>query len=223
MYRRLVARCISMRRLSPASSVADRLVAASTAYGAEHLDVFAGLLLAGGQVWLGFTADAARHLTAVQARVERPDLLRTFVADFPERALRSLQHRISADLTSLADQGVDVAMIGVDVRRNRVEVGVRSVGGAAADTLGRRYGTAMLLVRENVVVRTLEAAARDQPGPAPRTGPSDAAPPLDPDRCSQLPIQLGSPSARHVPRGVRGEPETSRRRRMGVVVMSVRT
>lgn len=146
---------------------ADRLVATSKAYGAEHPEVFAGLLLAEGRLWLGFTTDAGRHLAAVRARVDHPDLLRAFVADFAERELRGLQERIALDLARLAEEGVEVTTVGVDVRRNRVEVGLRSVGNGAPEALARNYGTAMLLVREGVDLRTIPAPVlrqRDQVG-----------------------------------------------------------
>jgi hypothetical protein len=141
----------------------DRLVAASRAYGAEHPDVFADLFLAQGRLWLGFTTDAARHLAAVRARVDHPDLLRAFVADFAERELRGLQERIALDLARLAEEGVEVTTVGVDVRRNRVEVGVRSVGNGAPEALARNYGTAMLLVQEGVDLRTIPAPVLRQP------------------------------------------------------------
>lgn len=143
---------------------ADGLVAASRAYGAEHPDVFAGLLLAQGRLWLGFTADAASHLAAVRARVDRPELLRAFVADFAERDLRDLQERIAPDLAQLADEGVDVKMVGVDVRRNRVEVGLASVGTGAPEVLARRYGAAMLIVQEGPYMRTLPLPVLPHPG-----------------------------------------------------------
>jgi hypothetical protein len=163
---------------------ADRLVAASRAYGAEHPDVFAGLFLAQGRLWLGFTADAARHLVAVRARVDRPDLLRAFVADFAERELRALQERITPDLTRLADEGVEVTMVGVDVRRNRVEVGLRSVGNGAPEALARRYGTAMLVVREGVVLRTVPAPVPRPPGLAGDGETGGRGADVDPGGCS---------------------------------------
>lgn len=142
---------------------ADRLVTVSRTYGAEHPDLFAGLVLAQGRLWLGFTTDAARHLAAVRARVDRPDLLRAFVADFSERELRALQERITGDLPSLDDEGREVTMIGVDVRRNRVQVSFRSVGTGAPEALTRRYGTAMLVVQEGIDLRTMPAPVPRQP------------------------------------------------------------
>lgn len=176
---------------------ADRLVAASRAYGAEHTDVFAGLFLAQGRLWLGFTADAATHLAAVRTKVDRPDLLRAFVADFPERELRALQERIAPDLTQWADAGVDVTMVGVDVRRNRVQVSLRSVGTGAAEALARHYGTAMLVFREGIDLRALPAPVPRPPGLAGDGRTERRGAGVDHGGCSaSVPVLLGNPHVR---------------------------
>ena len=129
---------------------ANPLVAGARAYGAEHPDVFADLFLAGGRLWLGFTADAASHLVAVRARVDRPDLLRAFIADYTERDLRALQERISGDLSNLARERILVESVALDVVHNRVEIGLASSGADARRILTRRYGPAMIVIRGGV-------------------------------------------------------------------------
>ncbi len=130
----------------------DDIVRAANAYGQEHADVFAGLFVADGRVWVGFTADAAAHLAAARERLARPEMLVAFEARYSERELRALQARISADIDELARLGVDVSSISADVRRNRVEVGVRTVGGRGPRLLRGRYGAEKIVVEEGVEV-----------------------------------------------------------------------
>lgn len=133
---------------------ADDLVAAVHAYEAAHPDVFAGVLLAGGRVWVGFTAEADEHLAALRARVTRPELLAAFTAEFSYQQLRALQARIAADFAALEKEGVDVSGTGVDVSRNRVEIGVRNRDAdRITAVLARRYDATMFVVETGVEVR----------------------------------------------------------------------
>jgi len=136
---------------NPPEGVED-IVGAANAYGKEHVDVFAGLFVADGRVWVGFTADASGHVAAIRERLARPEMLVAFEARYSEDELRALQARISHDIDQLARLGVGVSSIGVDVRRNRVEVGVRTVGGRGPRLLRDRYGADKIVVEEGVEV-----------------------------------------------------------------------
>lgn len=147
----------------PTPVEANALGAAARAYGAEHPDVFADMFLAQGRLWVGFTTDARRHLAAIRARVDHPEGLGAFIADFPERDLRALQDRITHDLPTLDHEGIHVTIVAIDVVHNRVEVGVAGVGTDAPTVLARRYGPAMLLIREGFEVHTVPSDVRTAP------------------------------------------------------------
>lgn len=147
--------------LGGSSENVDDLIGAVRAYEAEHADVFAGVMLAGGRVWVGFTRHAAGHLETLRSRVERPHLLAAFTAEHSEQELRALQARITADMSVLERLGVAVSAVGVDVRRNRVVVSVRDrKGDRARAVLAERYDERLFFVEAGVEVRPVGARTR---------------------------------------------------------------
>lgn len=137
-----------------APDVASGDIEAVGRYGAEHADTFAGTLLAGGRLWVGFTSDHERHLSAARAVVSKPGQLGVFRARFAMAELRQLQQRISHDTTALAAEGIRVSLVAVEVRKNRVVIGVENAEDAAVvEALRRRYPPDQIEVNAGVVMR----------------------------------------------------------------------
>lgn len=118
------------------------------AYVQQHApETFAGIYTdhgAGGLVYVGFTADGARHLGELRKVFAYPDLLRTFPAQRSQKELQALSERLSEDLPALWAQGLDVRMVGVNTRRNGVDVWLGAAASdATADELAARYGNAV--------------------------------------------------------------------------------
>jgi len=133
--------------------VAREVVGAAIAFGDEHADHFAGLMVAQGYVWAGFTIDAEGHLTALRSRLPPRAPVRAFRARYTERELRALQAEISADIPRLREDRVRVSSVGVSVRHNRVEITIADDDARAVELLRQRYGDEKVVVTPGVVVR----------------------------------------------------------------------
>lgn len=137
-----------------APGVAPEDIEAVGRYGAEHAETFAGTLLAGGRLWVGFTSDHERHLAGARAVVRDPDQLGAFRARFAMAELRRLQQRITQDTTVLAEEGIRVSLVAVDVRRNRVIIGVENTEDpAVVEALRHRYPPDQIVIDSGVVMR----------------------------------------------------------------------
>ncbi|HEX7165748.1 MAG TPA: hypothetical protein VF230_02090 [Acidimicrobiales bacterium] len=133
--------------------IATEVIEGANAYAAEHQDHFAGMLGAGGFLWVGFTHGAAEHLAELRSRVAPEAPVRAFTATFTEVELRALQALVTADMSVLHDRGVNVSMVAVSVPRNRVEIGIADDDDAAVELLRRRYGADRIHVERGVVVQ----------------------------------------------------------------------
>ena len=134
-------------------NVQREVVEAAQRFGAQHADHFAGLLLAQGRVWVGFTAEVEAHLAGLRAEVADTSLVGAFRARFTEAEMRGLQAEITRDMSALRAEGVKVSMVGVSVLRNRVQVGIEDENPAAVKLLLDRYGHDRVYVSTSVVIR----------------------------------------------------------------------
>lgn len=133
--------------------VAREVVDAAIAFGREHTDHFAGLMVAQGYVWLGFTATAEDHLAELRSSLARGAPVRAFKAPYTERELRALQSAISADIPRLRAEGVNVSTVGVSVRHNRVAISLSDDNAGAVERLRQRYGDKKVVITTGLVVR----------------------------------------------------------------------
>lgn len=121
-------------------------------------ELFAGAYIdEGGLVQVGFTNGAERHLRALRQEFPLPERLRAFEARRGEAELNRLVKQISGDIPTLVEQGIDVRTVGVDVKRNRVTVGVMGLSPSEPRSLAARYG-------EAVVARGVRAVRRASRG-----------------------------------------------------------
>jgi hypothetical protein len=117
-------------------------------YADEHPDVYAGRVLAGGRVYVGFTRDAAANLAAVRRRLMNPATVRAFRARRTYGDLAALQARIAADRPSLQAQGIDVCFTFVDEQHNNVQIVLPRATLAATRALHARYGSGAAVITQ---------------------------------------------------------------------------
>jgi hypothetical protein len=97
----------------------------------------------GGLVYVGFTANAASHLSDLAVLYAYPALLRTFTATYTLDYLNSLADRIIADAADLSAAGVSVTGVGPSIETNRVLVRASNASPVTAQILTSRYGGAV--------------------------------------------------------------------------------
>ncbi len=125
------------------------------AYAADHPDVFAGSYVGGeGEppIVTLWTRDATRHAAVLSNRTGRTIGGRS--ARWSEAYLDSVRGRISNDMDRLIAEGIAVCRVGDNVMKNCVDVGVTGLTAAARDTITSRYGEAVN-VREDTIVLLL--------------------------------------------------------------------
>ena len=130
----------------PAANVDSSLHAAVQRYRRAHPDVFAGVFVAQGYLYVGFTERPRTHLTALHGSVSTR--IRAFKADHSYRELRGIQDRISDDFDLLDAQGIFVSGVGVDVTMNRVSVSLETLTPEAEQVMAERYGSDKLAFEE---------------------------------------------------------------------------
>jgi hypothetical protein len=112
-------------------------------YGAEHTDVYAGIVY-GGHVYVGFTQDAADHLARLRQRVDDPDAVRAFIANHTLAECLATAARIRADMRALREEGIEITGVGADQYRSGVGVTLRRPDDGQEATLRERYGALLL-------------------------------------------------------------------------------
>lgn len=117
-----------------------RLAAAAEAYGAEHPDVYAGLFFSAGYIYVGFISDPERHLSAIRRRVNDPEGVRAFRADYTSAQIAETSERLSADFSSLQEAGIPITGVGPDEYHNRVNVSLARRDAQQETELRERYG-----------------------------------------------------------------------------------
>lgn len=112
----------------------------------ERATPFAGLIVSGDTVYVGFSRDAERHLRDLRhafpgARV------RAFSTNHTYSALRSALDSITHDLSALRAEGITISTVGIDPSRNVVVVGLPGGHGDASvrERLMTRYGREILV------------------------------------------------------------------------------
>ena len=106
--------------------------------------VYAGSYIDAGRILVGFTRDAAVHVSRLRRLTEKP--LASFKATYSLAHLRSVQERIDRDWDELRAIGVEVTRTGVDIPKNVVMVGVKSASAALIQVVQDRYGPAVRIV-----------------------------------------------------------------------------
>jgi len=116
-------------------------------------DRYAGLYLdRAGRIVVGLR-DGDEALVA-QLRAALPGAaLDWFPARFSLAELERVHDRVGADRHELAARGVVISVVGVDVPRNAVRVGLADAPADAARILGERYGEAVRVDPGRVVAR----------------------------------------------------------------------
>lgn len=115
-------------------------------YAGEHPSVYAGRVLAGGHVYVGFTREAPANLAAVRRSLSNPASVRAFRARRTYRDLAALQARIVADRPSLQAQGIDVCVTALDEQHNNVQIVLPRATSAMTRVLRARYGSGAVVI-----------------------------------------------------------------------------
>lgn len=99
--------------LGSAVAPADEVIAVVHQYAEANGDVYAGKVLAGGRLWVGFTRDADGHLAELRSRLPAAGPpVGAFRASYSLRELRALQDEVTAAMSALRAEGVDVSVVG---------------------------------------------------------------------------------------------------------------
>jgi hypothetical protein len=125
-------------------------------YGANQAAAdYAGLYIDpqhGGLIYVGFTANAARHMQDLQALYPYPELLRTFPTA-PTRtyaALSTLADQVTSDWNSGTLDADNVSGVNVNEETNTVDVSSPTPTPVAAADLQARYGSAVRLIERSL-------------------------------------------------------------------------
>lgn len=116
-------------------------------YGRANPEVFAGVFVAQGFLYVGFTERPRKHLLALH-EAAASTRLRAFKAEHAYRELREVQRRIEDDFTLLDARGIFVSGVGVQPTLNRVAVTLEELTLEAQDFMRQRYGADMLAFDE---------------------------------------------------------------------------
>jgi hypothetical protein len=136
----------TLRRLPQGGGVNPHALEAVHEWCRLHPKTFAGWVVAGSTLYVGFTGNAPRHLKALRRLV--PTLtIRGFQAEHPYSDLLELVTRISTDLPALRTEGVEVAGVGISDQQNRVIVNLVRDEARWMAELRRRYGSKFLMFR----------------------------------------------------------------------------
>jgi len=113
-------------------------------WGKARPDIYAGLVLSGDTIYVGFTRDAAEQLVNVR-RAFAHAKIKAFTARHTFAQLRTVVDRISEELPSLRDEGIVIWSVGVDPSRNTVAVAIpEDTANTVARRLEERYGPELL-------------------------------------------------------------------------------
>jgi hypothetical protein len=130
----------------------DSQMAQIQGYGSRHPDTYAGAFLSGTEIFIGFTANAAQNLVALQEMVGSSAHLRAFKAEFSKEALQQLATRIDQDWERLQQLGIHISAVSVSEYRNRVEVSLTDISERAVAALRKAYGSGMLVFSEGTLM-----------------------------------------------------------------------
>lgn len=123
----------------------------------SHEDAAAGVWLdngadAGGpvRIGVGIVGDVAEAEARLRALVAHPESLDVVGKDHTEAALRALQQQVSADyLGRAADIGSSVTLVGLNLRTNKVRIGITPFDDVFAAELLDRYGAELIEVEHS--------------------------------------------------------------------------
>jgi hypothetical protein len=113
-------------------------------YLSQHADEFGGEYVGKAglrQYVVIFTGHLDEHRKALQAIYAYPQDLIVQGATFSLQQLDSTQSRIFGDRTPLLSHGVDLTVVGANIRHNVVSVGVSTLTQSVVDELQKRYPT----------------------------------------------------------------------------------
>lgn len=119
-------------------------------WGRSHLDVFAGLFLANGHLYVGLAKDPVQNLAIIRGLVDRPQLIRAVAATYSLAAITVSMELLDHDQRALEERGIHLTVWGPDEYHNRLNVGVREIGPEVAAYLRRHYGGPMVNVTQGV-------------------------------------------------------------------------
>lgn len=108
-------------RVSAAAGRLQRRLDDSPEYAGRYTDQAAG-----GLIYLGYTDHVKRHLAAARRQFAYPERLRAFKARYSNRQLLAADRRLTRSIPRLRAEGIKVALVAIDDRRNRLRVMVDS-------------------------------------------------------------------------------------------------
>lgn len=118
-------------------------------YAEHHRDTYAGHVVAGGRVWVGFTSEADRHLAELQSQLP-PQTIAAYRGRRTYAQLEDLHRRVSDDMSELRGLGLDVLKVGMDPLFGRVTVLIANTDAVdARAVLATRYPSDALAIAEN--------------------------------------------------------------------------
>jgi hypothetical protein len=141
-----------MAEIEGRSQAAEGAIALIEEYGSRNPDAYGGVYLdhpSGGKIVALFTGGLDQHVAGVWDAVwpTMPSLpIRFRPVPHSERELIALQDRIGRDTEALADLGVSIRFVLVDIERNQLEVGVDSSLSPAERAFVARYGPGWIRV-----------------------------------------------------------------------------
>ncbi len=134
----------------------------------EYPATFAGLWRdnsQGGRVKIAFTSEWTQRARALASGFADSALVDGVAADHALTELRTTEKSIAGDLEALAEEGIVVSALGIDIPTNRVDVRLAGSSEGADELVRQRYGAAQLLVTRQAPPVPTVCTSREACGP----------------------------------------------------------
>lgn len=143
-------------------AISDSLIAvlprleADPGFGGIYIDQKAG-----GVVDLAVTTLGSNPVALVQGTLPSGTSLRVRRVDHSFAELSALKERVTTEMDALADEGIQVVSVAVDVPGDRVVVGVLSDSADVGAALHARYGDAIVVINSPLIPTPLTCTPTD--------------------------------------------------------------
>ncbi len=136
--------------LSGGDDSAGAYVPAIRAWGRSQQDVFAGLFVANGHLYVGLAKDPVENLAIIRRLVDRPQLIRAVAATYSLAAIMASMESLNHDHRALEERGIHLTAW--DPMNTTIDSTwpSRRSGRRFADYLRRHYGGPMVTVVRGV-------------------------------------------------------------------------
>lgn len=121
------------------------------AWGAGHADVYAGLFLANGHLYVGLAKNPDAYLLELRQLVPRPEAIRAVRSQYTMEQMQSGMTKLTADRDALLRRGIQLSGYGPDEYHDRLTVMVAPLSPDVAAYLREHYGGDLLSLSEGVV------------------------------------------------------------------------